>query len=572
MLVLQPEQLDALERLDRERFASALGAGLAELWPLVAGRLGQRFDEFVAAGVAAAQREGLSAPRQAAGLVNLCCVWGPGFEAKPGFEWAREILDASGRRADVRLHQLVQRTRELLAKPSASGASPAQLDAALARLPALADAAAARAVFVPEEGATSAVVACDVAFIDVAVGDADWRHEYRRSGTEWRRQPAAAVLPALRLEAASAQPQRLATLGPAQRSSPLARLQLRIEPLAQCEADRHPALVITGPQGRLQWRGRAARAIALPLLGPEPAAGGGAIAAECEPLRSRISIDSCGVRDYGAPIGPLVVELHVYPAAQHWLECRIGAAETMHLPAKGPPPAPASVACRLERDGQPLDASAWTSAWQSLQQRIAAGLEQLLNAWARVAGVENPRLEAQLSALHGSAALTWGYREDGAAAAFVRLEGQIDMLACVAEVALAGEIADGAARARVRLRAHGRCELRTALARLSAATALDAALAPAVAQWRFPFELDVEPVAGTEPATLGPATDRPSLAGALLGSAGLRPRGDGGCEWFFSLRCEPASLATTRSDPLFNASTASRALLPALALVEWGSG
>ena len=53
MLVLQPEQLDALERLDRERFASALGAGLAELWPLVAGRLGQRFDEFVAAGVAA---------------------------------------------------------------------------------------------------------------------------------------------------------------------------------------------------------------------------------------------------------------------------------------------------------------------------------------------------------------------------------------------------------------------------------------------------------------------------------------------------------------------------------------
>jgi hypothetical protein len=572
MLMLQADQLDALQRLDRERFASGLSVALAELWPLVAGRLGQRFEEFVAAGVAAAQREGLTAPREVAGLVNLWCVWGPAFEAKPGFEWAREILDARDRRADVRLHQLVQRTRDALAKPAASATSPAQLDAALARLPALADSAAARGVFIAPQAGASAVIACDVAFVDIALSDADWRQEYHNTGTEWRRQPAAAVLPALRLEAASAQSQRVATLGPAQHSSPAARLRLRIEALAQCEADRHPALIIDGPQGRLQWRGRDAKAIAQPLLGPQPDLAGTAIAADCEPSKTRISIDNCGVRDYGAPIGPLAIELLVYPAAQHWFECRIGAASPMQLPAKGPTPEPTSVACRLERDGQALDTSRWTSAWQTLQQRITAGMELLLNTWARVAGVENPRLDAQLSALQGVAAMTWGYREDGVETAFVRLEGQIDMLACVADLTLAGEIADGPARARLRMRARGRCDLRTALARQSSALPLDAALAPAIAQWRFPFELDVEPVAGSGPVTLGPATDRPSLTGALLGSAGLRPRGDGGCQWFFSLRCEPGSLATTRFDPLFNGATTSRALLPALVLVDWSSG
>ena len=71
MLALQADQLEALEQLDAQRLASALAPGLAELWPAVAARLGERHVGFVAAGLAAARREGLTSPPLAAGLLLL---------------------------------------------------------------------------------------------------------------------------------------------------------------------------------------------------------------------------------------------------------------------------------------------------------------------------------------------------------------------------------------------------------------------------------------------------------------------------------------------------------------------
>jgi hypothetical protein len=281
-------------------------------------------------------------------------------------------------------------------------------------------------------------------------------------------------------------------------------------------------------------------------------------------------VETCGVRDAGEPVGPVTVEVQVYPAAQHLLECRVAPGEPLVLPSRDVAAAPPPSTCRVECDGEARDARAWTACWQALHQRVGHGMEQLLNAWARVAAVEHPRLEATVTTLAGTSTLAWGYREDGVSNAFMRLEGQFDVVACTVDLTLSGELSDGPARARVRLRAQGRSELRGNIARQASTTGLDQALGSAVAQWRFPISIEVEPVAGAEMATL--IAEGPAVPAALVGSAGLRPRGDGGCEWFFSLLLEQVSLGTRRIDPVIGSSSRSRPLLPALTLVDWSSG
>jgi hypothetical protein len=577
MLVLQPEQLEALERLERERLALALAKDLGGLWPAVVARIGERQLEFVAAALVAAEREGLRTPVLAAGLLNLWCVWGPAFETRPGFEWARAILDASARSPTVRMHQLVHATRERLQRPPAggeppvvSGATLAQFDAAIGALPTLIGAAAGRGVFVVPAGVEAAPVACDLASIDLAVTGTDWRQEYHRVEGGWRRQPATPALARQRIDTPLAQPLRVVALGPPARGLPASQLQLRLQPQAQCDVARHPALTLDSSQGRLQRRGREALVLTQPLLGPpSPTSAAAVIAAEAEPLHLGLEIETCGVRDAGEPIGPVAIDVRVYPCAQTLLECRVPSGTALVLPSRGAAAGLASSACRLECDGEARDARAWVGAWQGLQQQVGQGLEKLLNAWAREAGLDNARLEATVSALAGTSVLTWGYREEDSASAFMRIEGQLDLMACSVDLTMTGELVDGGARARLRLRVQGHSELRGALARVSAAVALDAALEPAAVKWRFPLVVEVEPAASPDMMSLVAAG--PALPGAIVGSAGLRGRADGGCEWFFSLRLEPTSIGTSRLDPVTGVSSRSRALLPALSLVEWSS-
>lgn len=573
MLALQAEQLDALQRLDRARLAEALLPALAAQWPAVAVRLGERQREFVEAALAAAEREGLDTPLQRTGFVDLWCVWGPGFESRPGFEWARAILDARQRPAALRLHQLLQATRERLAAPGAGapGASPAQWDAAVQRLPGIAAAAAAGGVFVCDDAPELLPAACDLAAVDIAVTNTEWRREYRAGEGGWLLRPAPPPATTLHVDAAPGRPVVLAVIGPPGRAAPLSQLRLRLQPQAQCDAARHPALTVDADDGRLHWQGRDALAIALPLLGPAPpTASSTAIAAEVEPRRLRLAVETCGARAAGQPIGPIGVEVQVFPSAQVLLECRVPPLPPLALPAAGVAPAPAAAAaCRLECDGVAADAQAWTRAWQALAQRVAQGMERLLAAWSGTASLDQPRLEANVSALAGTSLLTWGCKEEGPADVVVRLEGQMDA-ACALDITLSGELTDGTSRARLRMRAQGRSDLRSTLSRASRAVDLAGALAAASASWRFPFEIDVEAVVGAGLASL--VAQGPALPGALVGSAGLRPRDDGGCEWFFSLGVEPAMLATACLDPVLGVSTRSRALLPALALVEWSSG
>ena len=91
--------------------------------------------------------------------------------------------------------------------------------------------------------------------------------------------------------------------------------------------------------------------------------------------------------------------------------------------------------------------------------------------------------------------------------------------------------------------------------------------------WRFPFTLEIEPLAGSEPLTLSAAAGPLPVSGALVGECGLRARGDGGGQqWFFALRAEPVAIVTEVSDPVLGGSRKTRKIFPALSLVDWSAG
>ena len=56
-----------------------------------------------------AQQLGLRDVAELARYVNLCCLWGVGFESKPGFEWAAAICAEPRLTPRLVLHQLLAR-------------------------------------------------------------------------------------------------------------------------------------------------------------------------------------------------------------------------------------------------------------------------------------------------------------------------------------------------------------------------------------------------------------------------------------------------------------------------------
>jgi hypothetical protein len=184
------------------------------------------------------------------------------------------------------------------------------------------------------------------------------------------------------------------------------------------------------------------------------------------------------------------------------------------------------------------------------------------------------RLEVEAAPLSGQAGLTWGWRRTGASTVAMRTEGQLDLLACSLDLRLAGEIVIGAARARIALTCKGRSELRMAVAQLGDTPIGDAQLLATVKrEWRFPFVLDVDTVAGGELETLHALAVPEAMLGAIAGECGLRPRPDGqGLQWYFTLRLEPVTVALASSDPVLGTGRHQRTLLPALPLVDWSAG
>ncbi len=120
---MQPQDTVALERARWASFVQELAEFLAAQWPAMPERLGERYAAFVEHAVQQALRRGFARAAAVARYANLCFVWGPSFQDKPGFEWAQGLLAAPRQRPDEEWavsHRLVQRSlKELGRRPEA---------------------------------------------------------------------------------------------------------------------------------------------------------------------------------------------------------------------------------------------------------------------------------------------------------------------------------------------------------------------------------------------------------------------------------------------------------------------
>jgi hypothetical protein len=153
----------------------------------------------------------------------------------------------------------------------------------------------------------------------------------------------------------------------------------------------------------------------------------------------------------------------------------------------------------------------------------------------------------------------------------MRLVAALVLDACQAELELGGELALAGTRTRVTLRVAGQSPLRQELRRETPQPPMAEVLKPAVASWRWPFTLALEPLAGDAATLLQQAGP---LTGALVGEAGLRPgtHGSSGWEWFVALRVEPVAVPLQAADPLLGQTFWTQPLLPALTLIDWSLG
>lgn len=589
MLRLTHEQLALIDQLLLKRHAAGVAQALGEAWPAVAERLKERWPAFVEAALQHGHRHGLSDPADLAQLACLWCIWGASFADKPGFEWAREILADARRSAGLKVHQLLHRTRDELARqrPAAPGATPvvtvAQFDAALARVKErMAEHAIARTVFVDVKPPVP-VKACDIGTVDLKVAESDALQEYRLASGVWQR------VPAPKLQAAAEHWTRapddrvvLAVTSNPLRGGTPARLNLKIEPLATCDPRVHPEIVHTAAQGRLAWKGRDTARLSLALYAhrvppPDPKLGPAGIAARSEPDVQQIRLASCGLRDAGAPFGEVGIDVHVFPAVQWLHELRHPAFAPMNWPTPTggePTMAPAPIGCRLEADGVTQDAAVWQRAWAGLQPKFRSAMDKLFNHWARGMEPNTARLDVEASPLSGQAGLTWGWRRTAPDTVEMRTEGQLEMLAFAVDLTLVGVVAIGNARARVTLTCKGREELRATISQIGETAAADGqGLADVKRAFRMPFSASIDTLVAGDLATLHGGDVAEAMLGALAGECGLRQRPDGlGLQWYFTLRLDPVTLALVAADPVVGAARHQRTLLPAMPLVDWSAG
>ena len=596
MLRLSRELVAQLEMLVLKRHAASISVVLAEAWPELTQRLQARWPAFVEAAVQQGRRHGFLEARALARYACLWCIWGPAFDSKPAFEWARDILADPGRSELLKLHQLTHRTEDELRRRAAS-ASPAAADGAppvltaeqfataLAKVDARIEVlAAARDVF-PVASGPLLVKACDIAGIDMMVAEPEAQQDYRRTPNGWHRTPSQRPNdPPVRWLRAPDQPVMLALTSHGVQGGPPARLNLRVDTITVCDPSVHPEVLHVGTEGRLAWRGLDTARLSLALYAAPaapvtPASPGGpalpsGIAHGPSADLQRVSVTGCGLRDAGAPFGPVELQLSVFDAAQWLVGVSHPAWQPMVWPAQAAADAPRPVpVCTLEKDGVPVDVVALGRAWAGLHADFRAGLERLYNEWVRALDGQAARLEVEASPLVGQAAITWGWTRVSAASVLMRTEGTLDMLAMSIDLRLSGELVEGSARSRIRLHCKGRSEMRMTIAQLGEKSSDDQSLKAASRSWRFPFSLEIEPVAGAEPATLGAAAVAVPITGALVGECGLRPRADAaGHQWFFALRSEPVDLKVELSDPVLGSATIMKKIFPALSLVDWSAG
>ena len=134
-------------------------------------------------------------------------------------------------------------------------------------------------------------------------------------------------------------------------------------------------------------------------------------------------------------------------------------------------------------------------------------MERLYNEWARVLDNQATRLEVE-----AVAAGRPGRRHLGLAAHRLATRGDAHRGRARparprrSTCSLSGELVGGSARSRIRVLCKGRSELRMSVSPAGGQGRRKATILKSVLRtWRFPFTLEIEPLAGAEPATLGAA-------------------------------------------------------------------
>jgi hypothetical protein len=522
-----------------------------------------------------AGRQGLERAAAVARYVNLCFVWGPSFQDKPGFEWARGLLAAPRHREWATTHQLVRRSLAELQRLPDARIEPAALEQADRRLVEIYGQLGSQGDLQPAEPPTVAVCACDLEALELRLQEPSVAEQYTLQGSTWQRAPLPTPQP-VRVDAANPLPPLVAVLAHAPGERPQARVQLRSRSLALCDGDRHPALNFAGSHGLWRWVGHETRAVSWPvstLAQPGSAAGpGAAVAEETSPDIFKLELQVCGLRDEGDALGTQSTALWAWPAEQWLVELQRQAAAAQPVVAGQDAALQGSTRCRVERDAVERDASGLRLGFeQGLDRATGSALQSLLAAVTAVPGLSAARLEGVLALLVGRAALSWGWCLGPAGLggrAFMRVLGALDLQACRAELQAEGELAWGGGRARLALRCAASAPLSLQLRREAAEPPLFPLLLPARVAFRLPWVAEVIPLA-TDPGTLLQAAG--ACTGALVGEAGLRPRTSGGSgwEWFASLRLEAASLPLSLVDPVLGVRRFTHPLWPEQVLLEW---
>jgi len=304
---------------------------------------------------------------------------------------------------------------------------------------------------------------------------------------------------------------------------------------------------------------------------PPPGAPSPLIAAAGSPRLAQLVVGACGLREQGTPLGEQSTQIAVHRIDQHLMVWRREPGPLMAWPSAAPVDAAARTACRIERDGHLLDASAWTAGFAQLDAQLASGLDRLYTAWGRESGLERTTMQAEPALLTGDAGVSWGWsegREGLADAAYFRVLGRLELLACRLSLRLGGELMLDDSVSRLSLQCHAQERLQVSRESGVEGGPLPT-LAPAHLAFRLPFVLQVDSVAAASVAML----DSSPASGAITGQCGLRMRADGaGLQWFAQMAVEPVHAHFRVHDPLRGVMSQSRRLLPALPLVDWSLG
>lgn len=572
---MQPADTEAREAEAWASFLHQLAEHLVAQWPAMQARLGDKHGAFVELAAQQALQHGLTLAAGVARYANLCFVWGPGFQDRPGFEWAQGLLAAPREREWATLHQLVRRSLVELQRLPDARITPEALAAADQRLIDSFGHLGRHGALHPAEPPALPLLACDLQALELRLLEAAVTEHYTLVGGAWQRAPLPTPAP-VRVDAANPLPRLVAVLAHAPEMRPRTSVQLRSHTHAVCSGDVHPALLFAGSHGLWRWVGHETRAVSWPvqtLAQPGPAAGPGtAVAEETSPELCKLELQVCGLRDEGDALGPQATTLWAWPAEQWWVELQRQAPAAQPVVAGRAPALRGSTRCRVESDGTERDAAPLRHGFeQGLEPATDAALQKLLAAVVAAEGLSAARLDGVLALLTGRAALTWGWclgPAGLAGRAFMRVLGALDLQACQAELLAEGELALGGGRARLLLRCTATAPLALQLRREATEPPLLPTLLPARQRFSLPWTAELTPLA-TDTGTLLQATG--PCSGALVGEAGLRPRTSGGSgwEWFASLRLEAASLPLALVDPVLGVQRFSHRLWDEQPLLDW---